>query len=110
MITNEKNSYVLLIDEILTQVDCFSYLGVKLDAHLTWNEKVDDMCKKLVFMVSRLRRLKSVLEPRILMYIYNSIIIQPRIDYAICAWGFTTNQNLSKVKLLQNRAARNWLS
>ena len=90
MITNENNSYVLLSDEILTQVDCFSYLGVKLDAHLIWNEKVDDMCKKLVFMVSRLRRLKSVLEPRILMYIYNSII-QQRIDYAICAWGFTTN-------------------
>ena len=83
-ITNDNNIDVLLSDEILTEVDSFSYLGVKLDAHLTWNEQVDDVCKKLVFMVAKLRRLKSVLEPRILMYIYNSII-QPRIDYAICA-------------------------
>ena len=50
MITNDNNNNdVLLSDKILIQVDCFSYLGVKLDAH--WNEQVDDVCKKLAFMV-----------------------------------------------------------
>ena len=40
VITNDNNVDVLLSDEILTQVDCFSYLGVTLDAHLTCNEQV----------------------------------------------------------------------
>ena len=63
------------------------------------------MCKKLVFIISRLSRLRNVLAPRILMYIYQGII-QPRFDYAITIWGFTSKYNLSEVQQLQNRAAR----
>ena len=39
------------------------------------------------------------------MYIYTSII-QPKIDYAISTWGYTTAHNINKVQRLQNRAAR----
>ena len=39
------------------------------------------------------------------MYIYPGII-QPRFDYAITIWGFTSKYNLSKVQRLHNRAAR----
>ena len=39
------------------------------------------------------------------MYIYQGII-QPRFDYAITIWGFTSKYNLSEVQQLQNRAAR----
>ena len=39
------------------------------------------------------------------MYIYQGII-QPRFDYALTIWGFTSKYNLSKVKRLQTRAAR----
>ena len=39
------------------------------------------------------------------MYIYQGII-QPRFDYAITIWGFTTKYNLTKVQRLQNRVAR----
>ena len=63
-------------------IDCIDYLGVKLDAHLTWNDQVDAVCKKLVFIISRLSRLRHVLAPRMLMYIYQGII-QPRFDYAL---------------------------
>ena len=38
------------------------------------------------------------------MYIYTSII-QPKIDYAISIWGYTTAHNINKVQRLQNRAA-----
>ena len=76
-----------------------------MDAHLTWNDQIDAVCKKLVFIISRLSRLRHVLAPRILMYIYQGII-QPRFDYALTIWGFTSQYNLSKVQRLQNRAAR----
>ena len=63
------------------------------------------VCKKLVFTISRLSRLKNVLAMHILIYIYQSIV-QPQVDYAITMWGFTSQLNISKVQRLQNRAAR----
>ena len=39
------------------------------------------------------------------MNIYQGII-QPRFDYAITIYGFTSKHNLSKVQRFQNRAAR----
>ena len=81
--------------ENIKQIDCIDYLGVKLDAHLTWNDQIDAVCKKLVFIISRLSRLRHVLAPRMLMYVYQGII-QPRFDCAITIWGFTSKYNLSK--------------
>ena len=63
------NIDVHLGNENIKQIDFIDYLGVKLDAHLTWNYQIDAVCKKLVFIISRLSRLRQVLAPRILMYI-----------------------------------------
>ena len=97
-----SNIDVRLGNENIKQIGCIDYLEVMLDAHLTWNYQIDAVCKKLVFIISRLSRLRHVLVPRILMYIYQGIM-QPIFDYAITIWGFTCKYNLSKV---QNRAAR----
>ena len=80
--TNIPNIYVYLGVDRLTQLSCLDYLGVKLDAHLTWNAQINAVCKKLVFTISRLSRLKNVLAMHVLIYIYQSIV-QPQLDYAI---------------------------
>ena len=103
--TNIPNIDVYLGVDRLTQLSCLDYLGVKLDAHLTWNAQINAVCKKLVFTISRLCRLKNVLAMHVLIYIYQSIV-QPQLDYAITIWGFTSQLNISKVQRLQNRAAR----
>ena len=85
-----------------------NYLGVDIDNVLSWNLQTDSISKKLFFfffIISRLSRLKPVLPSQMLMYIYTSII-QPKIDYAISIWGYTTAHNINKVQRLQNRAAR----
>ena len=71
--TNIPNIDVYLGVDCLTQLSCLDYLGVKLDAHLTWNAQIDAVCKKLVFTISRLSRLKNVLAMHILIYIHQSI-------------------------------------
>ena len=83
----------------------FNYVGVDIDNVLSWDIQTDSISKKLVFIISRLSRLKPVLPSHMLMYIYTSII-QPKIDYAILIWGYTTAHNINKVQRLQNRAAR----
>ena len=105
VLSDASNIDVRLGNENIKQIDCIYYVGVKLDAHLTWNDQIDAVCKKLVFIISRLSRLRNVLAPGILMSIYQGII-QPSFDYAITIWGFTSKYNLSKVPRLQNRAER----
>ena len=80
--TNIPNIDVYLGVDRLTQFSCLDYLGVKLDAHLTWNAQIHAVCKQLVFTISRLSRLKNVLAMHVLIYIYQSIV-QPQLDYAI---------------------------
>ena len=46
-----------------------------------------------------------MLPSQMLMYNYASVI-QPKIDYAISIWGYTTAHNINNVQRLQNRAAR----
>ena len=81
-----------------------SILGIhNYKSHLRLNSVY---CRKSQsIIISRLSRLKPVLLSHMLMYIYTSII-QPKIDYAISIWGYTTAHNINKVQRLQNRAAR----
>ena len=72
--TNIPNIDVYLGVDRLTQLSCLEYLGVKLDAHLTWNAQIHAVCKKLVFIISRLSRLKNVLAMHVLIYIYQTAI------------------------------------
>ena len=102
---NLLNIDVCLGADSLDQSNCIDYLGFKLDAHLTWNSQIDAVCKHLVFAIFRLGRLRNVIAPNILLHIYQCII-QPRLDYEITLWGFTSQLNLSRVLRLQNRAAR----
>ncbi len=81
-----SNIDVRLGNENIKQIGCIDYLEVMLDAHLTWNYQIDAVCKKLVFIISRLSRLRHVPATPILMYIYQGII-QPRFDYAILLYG-----------------------
>ena len=87
------------------QSDCIDYLGLKIDETISWNMQTDNICKQLVFIISRFSSLKHILPSHMLMLIYSSII-QPKFDNAITIWGYTCDHNLHKIQRLLNRAAR----
>ena len=60
---NLLNIDVCLGADSLDQSKCIDYLGVKLDAHLTWNSKIHAVYNKLVFAIFRLGRLRNVIAP-----------------------------------------------
>ena len=109
MLSNMRDTAlnVFIGNHKLPQCNSIKYIGVDIDNVLSWNLQTDtdSISKKLVFIISRLSRLKPVLPSQMLMYIYTSII-QPKIDYAISIWGHTTAHNINKLQRLQNRAAR----
>ena len=71
---NLLNIDVCLGGDRLDQSNCIDYLGVKLNDHLTWNSQIDAVCKKLVFAIFRLGRLRNVIAPNIMLRIYQCII------------------------------------
>ena len=80
--------------EIL-QCNNIKYIGVDIDNVLSWDMQTDIISKKLVFIISRLSRLKPVLPSQMLMYIYTSII-RPKIDFAISVWAIRPHITLIK--------------
>ena len=104
MLSNMRDTAlnVFIGNHKLPQCNSIKYLGVDIGNVLSWNNQTDSISKKLVFIISRLSRLKPVLPSQMLMHIYTSII-QPKIDYAISIWGYTTAHNINKVQRLQNR-------
>ena len=91
--TDNENLNIRLGTEDLKCVDSVPYLGVIIDKNLSWNEKVNQLSKKLASRVAMLSRLKNVLPDHALKSIYNAIV-QPYIDYAITVWGFTSQTNI----------------
>ena len=96
MLSNMRDTAlnVFIGNHKLPQCNSIKYLGVDIDNVLSWNLQTDSISKKLVFRISRLSRLKPVLPSQMLVYIYTSII-QPKIDYAISIWGYTTAHNIN---------------
>ena len=48
-------------DYKLVQSDCIDYLGLKIDETISWNMQTDNICKQLIFIISRFSRLKHIL-------------------------------------------------
>ena len=57
------------------------------------------------YLVSLLRRLRSIFPENLLLQVYKSYI-QPKLDYGLTIYGCTTQENLTLVQRLQNHAAR----
>ena len=50
---DDNNLDVHIGDYKLVQSDCIDYLGVKIDETISWNKQTDNICKTLVFIISR---------------------------------------------------------
>ena len=57
----DKELNVLIGNQKLPQSTSMTYLGVEIDNTLSWDAQTNDVCKKLVFIISRLSRLKMEL-------------------------------------------------
>ena len=79
------------------------FLGVTLDAGLTWTTHGDKLCAKLSKNIFLLRCLAQSVSRTFLLSCYYACV-HSHIDYAIRAWGHTTIAN--RVFRLQRKAIR----
>ena len=89
----------------LNQVHSQKLLGVTIDSQLSFDQHVDDLCKKLAQRIAVLRKIRRSLPLDQRKLYYNAMIKQIML-YASTVWTSCSVENIQKVFRLQKRAAR----
>lgn len=82
-------------------VECFNYLGILLDKHLTWKFHINTISQKISKTIGIMCKLKNILPLHVLLTLYNSLIL-PYLSYGILVWG----THAYKMTKLQKKAIR----
>ena len=88
----------------IERVSSFCYLGVRLDAPLSWNEHVEIICHKVSKRLGLLSRIRPYLTQKAAKCVYNCLI-QPIFNYIDTVWGGLSIGCGKNLLRLQNRAA-----
>ena len=80
-------------------------LGLTIDAHLSWGEHVEEICKKVSSAIGALKRVRPFISKETAILIYNTLIM-PHFDYCSPVWDCLSGYLSDKLQKLQNRAAR----
>ena len=102
---NEAAIKICINSKEIKQVHQVTFLGVIIDENLTWKDHIYYISNKLSKVIGVLNRLKDILPLRILVQLYNSMIL-PYFNYCIIVWGNCASYLLQKLFLLQKRAVR----
>lgn len=77
---------IIINNELIKQVQSYKYLGVMIDATLSWKHHIDYICKKTKQRIYFLRRLRSFGATRqILLLFYNAVILSV-LQYCNAVW------------------------
>ena len=89
----------------IERTDNYKYLGIYFDDHMNWKLNISKLCSKLSSVCGILSKVRHYLDRRSLMLIYHSLF-DSRLRYGILGWGTASEEYISKVRVLQNRAVR----
>lgn len=79
----------------------FNFLGITIDKSLNWKAHVDKIATKISKVVGILNKLKNFLPGRVLMNIYNALIV-PHFNYGALLW----EKQINRIFILQKKAIR----
>ena len=102
---NGSDIDVIVNGKQLSNVDCATLLGVEIDSKLSFNEHIENVCKKLASRIAILRKIRACLPLKQRLQFYNSII-RPVMSYANVVWANCDKESVYRVLRLQKRAAR----
>ena len=88
-------------NQAIERVSEFNFLGLTIDAHLSWNAHIQKISNKVAKSIGILNRLKRYMPPNILRTLYSALIL-PHFQFSILNWGFKAN----RITRLQKRAIR----
>ena len=87
----------------LTKVESERALGVYIDSHLTWNERIDILRRKLLQRVAILARARKYIPTKYRLLLYNASI-KLLFTFSCTVWSNCSQTNLDELFKLQNAA------
>ena len=87
----------------LTKVESERALGVYIDSHLTWNEHIDILRRKLLQRVAILARARKYIPTKYRLLLYNASI-KLLFTFSCTVWSNCSQTNLDELFKLQNAA------
>ena len=91
--------------KIIAQTDKYKYLGLLFDEKLDWKPQIDKLCSKLSSVCGVISKVRHYLDRKSMMLIYNTLV-ESRLRYGLLGWSTASNQQLNRIRVLQNRALR----
>ena len=81
------------------------YLGVTIDAKLSWKDQCDNVCRKAHFMLSFLERNFFRCPPKVKEQCYFALV-RPLLEYGCTAWDPYRTGQIEQLERVNKRAAR----
>ena len=91
---------------MLKKVTSVKYLGVILDEKISWTEQIEHLVSKLSRNAGIFSKLRYYVNDEVLIKTFHALF-NSHLQYAILCWGTTTQSNLYRLQVFQNRAVRN---
>ena len=92
-------------NNVITISDSAKYLGITIDARLSFDEQINSISNKIARSIGVLSKLKHVLPFTALRNLYYSMI-HPHLLYGISIWGNTSDRSLQQLLTLQTKAVK----
>ena len=81
------------------------YLGVLIDANLSWDYHISELSKKLSLANGIIMKLRHYAPQSALISVYYAIFYS-HLNYGCSVWSLTTNYNLDTINVLQKKCIR----
>ena len=107
-ITNKRSVTTkdyLIHGEVLKTSSNVRYLGLGIDAKLTWKGHINTICRKATNTLAFLRINISCCPPAIRLTAYKTLV-RPQLEYAATVWDSSVKARTSAVETVQRRAVR----
>ena len=100
------NVTLIMNRKAIEQKDHVKYLGILMDQHLSWKQQISNVSKKISRGIGILAKLRgNGLDKFLLSNIYYCLVFS-YLSYGVEAWGSACHSDLSKIRVLQNKAVR----
>jgi len=96
---------VVINNKIIENVECFKYLGLHLDSHMTYSVHIEKTCKKLKMRLGVTKMLRKVVDLKTCTTLFNALAL-PVFDYCNFIYMNASACHTSRLQVLQNRFAR----
>ena len=99
-----QHNYILN-GHTLESVTSTKYLGVTIQSNLKWDKHINDITSKGYKSLRFLKRNLKTTNPHIKSQAYQALV-RPKLEYSCSVWNLHKTESVSKIEMVQRRAAR----